>query len=80
MENCLKNLLRNVSRTLCKYRTCNHNLPIKRGKYIRLERGMRLCEICDLKELGDEYHYICYICVCKNKNITILKESILPRY
>ena len=25
---------------------------------IGLERGMRLCEICDLKYLGDEYHYI----------------------
>ena len=38
---------------------------------------MQLCEICDLKDLGDEYYYIC---VCKNKNITTLMESILPRY
>ncbi len=38
---------------------------------------MRLCEICDLKDIGDEYHYIC---VCENKNITTLRESILPRY
>ena len=51
-----------MSRILCKYRTCNYNL-------LGLERGMWLCEICDLKDLGDEYHYIC---VCKNKNITTL--------
>ncbi len=52
-------------------------LPIERGRYIGLERGMRLCEICDLEDLGDEYHYIR---VRKNKNITTLRESILPRY
>ncbi len=45
--------------------------------YIGLERGMRPCEICDLTDLGDECHYIC---ICKNKNITTLRESILPRY
>ncbi len=43
IANYLKNLLHNVSRTLCKYRTCNHNLPIEKGKYIGLERGT----ICD---------------------------------
>ncbi len=39
-ENYLKNLPRNVSRILCKYTTCNPNLPIERGRYIGLERGI----------------------------------------
>ena len=45
---------------LCKYilklRLCNHKLRIETGRYCHIERKDRICEICNLNQLGDEYH------------------------
>ena len=42
----------------CKFRTCNHRLPIETGRWQAIERSDRRCNLCNCSEIGDEYHYI----------------------
>ena len=44
--------------TLCKFRTCNHRLPIEIGRWQNVDRSDRICHICQTTEIGDEFHYI----------------------
>jgi hypothetical protein len=44
--------------TLCKFRTCNHRLPIEIGRWQNVDRSDRICPICQTEEIGDEFHYI----------------------
>lgn len=43
---------------LTKFRTSNHRLPIERGRYANLPKHERLCTICDLNRVGDEFHFL----------------------
>ena len=43
---------------LTKYRTTNHRLPIEVGRWNNVIRNDRKCELCNLDEIGDEYHYL----------------------
>ena len=43
---------------LCRFRCSNHHLPIVSGRYSNTPRSMRLCNICNLHSLGDEFHYL----------------------
>ena len=43
--------------TLCKFRCGNHNLPISDRRYLPFQNP-KLCNLCQLQEQGDEYHYI----------------------
>jgi hypothetical protein len=53
------NLLDDKDRQLlCKFRTCNHRLPIEIGRWQVIERHNRTCNICDKNEIGDEFHYV----------------------
>jgi hypothetical protein len=42
----------------CRFRTLNHKLPIESGKWKNVDRNMRICNLCDKKEIGDKFHYI----------------------
>jgi hypothetical protein len=33
-------------------------LPIERGRWQNADRNLRICNLCDKKEIGDEFHYI----------------------
>ena len=43
---------------LIKFRTSNHMLPIERGRHLNIERIERRCKLCDVNDIGDEYHYL----------------------
>ncbi len=43
---------------LLKFRTSNHKLPIEVGRWNNIDIPDRKCTICNLGDLGDEYHYI----------------------
>ena len=47
------------SRKLTAFRTRNHRLPIKTGRWNGTPINDRKCFLCDKNELGDEFHYIC---------------------
>ena len=58
---------------LAKFRTSNHDLAIEKGRHAKLERHMRMCNMCNLGCVEDEYHFI-LICP-KYEN---LREKYLP--
>ena len=58
---------------LCKFRTCNHKLPIETGRYIGLTRNERKCS-CNDNKLGDEFHFLfeCkHLCEIRNRYLNI---------
>jgi hypothetical protein len=44
-------------KTLTKFRVSNHKLMIELGRYKKIPREERLCEICQSGEVEDEYHF-----------------------
>ena len=58
LENYLCVLPFRLSSQLCKFRTCNHHLPIEQGRFNHIPRDERLCKLCDESAIGDEFHYI----------------------
>lgn len=43
---------------ITKFRTNNHRLPIVAGRYANIPREERICKLCNLNVIGDEYHYL----------------------
>ena len=43
---------------LCKYRIQAHALNIEVGRYNGTPRERRICTLCDLNVVEDEYHFI----------------------
>ena len=61
----------------CKFRTTNHRLPIEFNSWNNFfkPRSDRLCNICNSKDIGDEYHYIMKCSAFKD-----LREIYIPNY
>ena len=57
LENYLLKLSTKNARILCKFRTGNVKLPIETGRWFNIERGDRICHLCN-SDVGDEFHYI----------------------
>ena len=47
---------------IIKYRTSNHRLPVKTGRWDNIQLNGPKCQICPTDDIGDEYHYLftCY--------------------
>ena len=56
------------------FRISAHKLPIETGRYANIERNLRLCSICNLQEIGDEYHYFSN---CENEKLKKLRKQFL---
>ena len=61
---------------LIKFRTSNHKLEIERGRYDNIERSERICKMCSLNVLGDEYHLLFE---CLNEKIVMLRKKYLSK-
>jgi hypothetical protein len=50
---------------LCRFRTFNHRLPIEIGPWQNINRENRVCNMCQGRELENEFHYIfeCTECI-----------------
>ena len=46
------------SRNLCKFRCGSNRLPIISGRYEGIPRSSRLCTLCSVGLIGDEFHYM----------------------
>ena len=71
-KDCLRDYLKKISNlsiiidilpdkdriTYCRFRTGNHRLPIETGRWYRIERQNRHCNLCQYQALGSEFHYI----------------------
>ena len=58
IEKYLSILPSDLAIAFCCFRTLNHRLPIEQGRFWGVARDDRICELCFLDKLGDEYHYI----------------------
>ena len=47
-----------LCKAFTKFRCSNHRLPVEVGSYSSIPRNDRICTLCNLNKLGDEYHYI----------------------
>ena len=46
---------------ISKFRCENHRLPIVTGRYQNVERSNRICNLCQSRLIGDEFHYL-FVC------------------
>ena len=59
---------------LCKFRCLSNNLPIETGRFFNIDRSERYFNLCNVKELGDEFHYL-FKCTFFNN----VRAIFLPR-
>ena len=62
---------------LTRFRCGNHKLPIVVGRYTGIPKTERLCNLCDAKSLGDEFHYIFQCTAFKKERSTYINEKFL---
>ena len=43
---------------LCRFRTSNHRLPIEIGPWENINRENKVCNFCQGRKLGEEFHYL----------------------
>ena len=58
MHNYLLNLPSQYMYAFCKFKCANHRMPIVSGRYANIAVDHRKCDLCDLNEIGDEFHYL----------------------
>jgi hypothetical protein len=42
----------------CKFRCGSRRLPVESGRFFSIERSEIICDLCSLRKLGDEFHYL----------------------
>ena len=57
-ENYFNVLPDDLSKAFCHFRSLNHKMPIEWGRYLGTQRDDRICELCRLHKIGDEFHYM----------------------
>ena len=77
LQNYLKKMPPNIWIPLVKLRTANHKFPIEIYSWNILyrEKSKRLCSLCTLNEVGDEYHYLMICPIFKEA-----REEFLAKY
>ena len=62
---------------MLKFRLSNHKLPIHQDRLSAIPRQERKCTLCELNEIGDEFHYIFN---CSFPPIKNCRSEMLGRY
>ena len=62
-------------KTFCKFRTCNHKLPIEVGRYTNTPRINRICIFCNNNTLCDEFHFALECSI-----LSEVRNQFLPKY
>ncbi|KAK6183392.1 hypothetical protein SNE40_010882 [Patella caerulea] len=75
LEPYLISLPDNYKYTFIRYRTCNHKLPVEVGRWMSVDFEQRICPLCEINTVGDEYHYL-FDCTYFIKE----RENYIPRY
>ena len=76
-ERYLIKLSPSACRNMCNFRLSNHRLPIHQLRQTGIPRGERVCPLCDLNEMGDEFHYLFK---CSHPVLNVTRQNKLPRY
>ena len=43
---------------ITRFRVSAHTLLIEKGRYHNIERGKRICQMCDMNDVEYEYHFV----------------------
>ena len=75
-EEYLDNLPRNLRIHITRLRTSSHIFPVEVLRYNKNKphRNERVCDVCQLKETGDELHYLLR---CRNELICQIRQNFL---
>ena len=65
----------NLAIKLARFRTTNNLLPVNRLRFDHISRNERLCQKCQMEEIGDEFHYI-FCC----PYFEAKRKACLPQY
>ena len=74
-----KRLSSNFKSLLYKYRTSSHKLNIESGRFLNILRNERVCHICDLQDIEDEYHFILVCPVYHDLRVKYIKPYYFRR-
>ena len=58
LEPYLRELDGSLRFNLLRLRFSNHKLPIHSQRFLHIPRSERVCELCESRELADEFHYL----------------------
>ena len=58
MQNYILKLPKCYIYSMCKLKCINHYMPIVAGRYSKILIDERICKICQMNEIGDEFHYL----------------------
>lgn len=56
-----------LRQAVLKFRLSNHKLPVQQLRAQAIPRDERICIMCDLGEIGDEFHYLFNCSTCRIK-------------
>ena len=72
---------RTLRQLLTKFRLSSHALRIETARYgrHRIDRAERLCLFCDLRQLDDEFHFICQCPLLYDIRIKYIKTRYIRR-
>ena len=62
---------------ITKLRTSNNKLAIVLGRYTNIPREERICRVCNLGKMGDEYHLFFE---CNNNEVLRFRNEFIPLY
>ena len=57
-ENFLDKLPSAYLQKMINFRMCNNYLPIEKLRWAGIDRDHRKCNLCDKRDIGDEFHYL----------------------
>lgn len=58
---------------LINFRMCNNHLPVEKLRWADIARNDRICNICNLRDIGDEFHYL-----FKCTHFSQLRRRLIP--
>ena len=73
-ETYIDNLNYENRKTVSRFRLSNHNLPIEKLRYENIKKEDRLCEICNLHNVGNENHYMLE---CQSNDMKDIRENFV---
>jgi hypothetical protein len=77
LENYLLRLRTDKRIYICKIRCLNLKFPIETGRWNNIPKHERFCNFRNLREIGNEFHYIC---TCQKVEIVQLRLKYIPSY
>ena len=68
-----------LAKSFCHFRSLNHKVPIEWGRVVGTSRDDRLCELCFLVKIGNEYHYLLVCTYFSDARMVYLPRNLLSR-